>query len=80
MEAQELRVTRLEDIMETAVNNQTQILRIQQEHTLRLDEHSQRLENLENLMTRVVEELVEIKEILASSRGMGFAPEPTESD
>ena len=75
-EAQELRITRLEDIMETAVSNQTQILRIQQQHTDRLEEHSQRLENLEQLMPRLLEELVAIKEILATSRGMGFAPEP----
>lgn len=73
MEAQDLRITRLEDIMETVVNNQTQILRIQQEH-------SERLANLEKLMTRVLEELVAIKEILASSRGMGFAPESGDSD
>ncbi len=108
MEAQDLRINRLEDIMETVVGNQTQILRIQQEHSKRLDEqasilqehtsilqehtlilqehsmilldHSKRLENLENLMTRVLEELVAIKEILASSRGIGFAPEPDDSD
>ena len=30
-------------------------------------------------MTRVLEELVAIKEILASSRGMGFAPESEDS-
>ena len=76
MEAQELRISRLEDIMETAVSNQTQILSIQQQHTDRLEEHSQRLENLEQLMPRLLEELVAIKEILASSRGMGFAPDP----
>lgn len=72
MEAQELRISRLEDIMETVVSNQTQTLRIQQEHTDRLD-------NLEQLMTRMVEELVAIKEILATTRGMGFAPEADES-
>lgn len=115
MEAQDLRINRLEDIMETALSNQTQILRIQQEHSERLNtvverldehasilhthtsilqehtsilqehstillDHSKRLENLENLMTRVLEELVAIKEILASSRGIGFAPEPDDSD
>ena len=73
MDAQELRISRLEDIMETVVSNQTQILRIQQEHTERLD-------NLERLMTRMVEELVAIKEILASTRGMGFAPESDEGE
>lgn len=80
MEAQELRIARLEDIMEMVVSNQTQILRNQQEHTARLEEHSQRLDNLERLMTRMVEELVAIKEILASSRGMGFAPEPDDGE
>ena len=54
LEAQELRISRLEDIMETVVSNQTQILRIQQEHT-------ERLANLEQLMTRMVEELVAIE-------------------
>lgn len=94
MEAQDLGITRLEDIMETAVSNQAQILRIQQEqsgrldtvverldgHTAILEDHSMRLENLEKLMTRVLEELVAIKEILATSRGIGFAPEPGDSD
>ena len=68
-----MRLRRLEDIMETAVKNQTQIIRIQQEH-------STRLANLEELVGRVVEELVAIREILDSSRGMGFAPEPDDSD
>ena len=72
-ETQEMRLRRLEDIMETAVKNQTQIIRIQQEH-------STRLANLEELVGRVVEELVAIREILDSSRGMGFAPEPDDSD
>ncbi len=80
MESQEMRISRLEDIMETAISNQTQILRIQQEHTMRLEQHSQRLANLEQLMTRVLEELVAIKEILASSRGIGFVPETGNSD
>ncbi|MCY3978408.1 MAG: hypothetical protein OXG23_09945 [Chloroflexi bacterium] len=107
-ETQEMRLRRLEDIMETAVSNQTQVLRLQQEHSQRLDkvverlydhtlilqehstilqehsrillDHSKRLENLEDLMTRVVEELVSIREILDSSRGMGFAPEPGDSE
>ena len=64
-----MRISRLEDIVETVVSNQTQILRIQQEH-------SKRLANLEQLVTRVLEKLVAIKEIPASSRGMGFVPEP----
>lgn len=72
-ETQEMRLRRLEDIMGTMVENQTQILRIQQEH-------SQRLANLEELMGRAVEELVAIREILATSRGMGFAPEPDDSE
>jgi len=80
LEAQELRISRLEDIMETVVSNQTQSLRIQQEHSKRLDEQSQRLENLEQLITRVLEELVAIKEILASSRGMGFVPDSDDGE
>lgn len=72
-ETQEMRLRRLEDIMGTMVKNQTQILRIQQEHSLRLA-------NLEELMGRAVEELVAIREILATSRGMGFAPEPDDSE
>ncbi len=54
--------------------------KILQEHSRLLLDHSKRIENLENLMTRVLEELVAIREILASSRGMGFAPEPEDSD
>ena len=54
--------------------------KILQEHSKILLEHSRRLENLENLMTRVLEELVAIKEILASSRGMGFVPESSGGD
>ena len=74
MEAQDLRISRLEDIMDTAVRNQTQILRIQQEHSDRLDEQSEPLANLEKSSTRMLEELVAIKEILASPRGHGLRP------
>ncbi|MCY3781315.1 MAG: hypothetical protein OXG78_13465 [Chloroflexi bacterium] len=75
-----MRVSRLEDIVATVVSNQTQILRLQQEHSERLANVEHRLANLEQLMTRVLEELVAIKEILASSRGMGFVPEPDDGD
>ncbi len=115
MEAQDLRVNRLEELVSVTAESQTETLRILQEqsrclaalddrldeHGLTLEEHtkilqehtqilqehsrilldhSKRLENLEMLMTRVLEELVAIKEILASSRGMGFAPEPEAGD
>ena len=122
MEAQDLRVARLEDVATVTANNQTETLRILQEQSRRLDavferlddhgltleehakilreqtkilrehteilqahsrmllDHSQRLDNLEKLMARVLEELVAIKEILAASRGMGFAPEADDSD
>ena len=45
------------------------------EHTAILKDHSARLESLEKLMARVLEELVAIREILSSPRGMGFTPE-----
>ncbi len=50
------------------------------EHSEILMDHSKRLENLERLMTQVLEELVAIKEILASPRGIGFVPESDDSD
>ena len=115
MEAQEIRINRLEELATVTATSQTETLRILHEQSQRLDsvverfdehgltlqehskilqehskilqehskillDHSERLQNLENLMTRVLEELVAIKEILASSRGMGFAPEPDDSD
>ncbi len=45
------------------------------EHTAILKEHSSRLANLERIMSKVLDELVAIKEILVASRGMGFVPE-----
>ncbi|MCY4063904.1 MAG: hypothetical protein OXG53_16145 [Chloroflexi bacterium] len=122
MEAQEVRIVRLEELTAVTADSQTETLRILQEQSKRLDavverldeqgltlqehtkilqehtkilqehtkilqehsrtllDHSKRLDNLENLMTRVLEELIAIKEILASSRGMGFALEPKDSD
>lgn len=115
MEAQDLRIARLEELATVTADSQTETLRILQEQSKRLDEiaarldahdltlqehteilrehskillehskllreQSERLDNLENLMTRVVEELVAIKEILASSRGMGFAPDSDDRD
>ena len=53
---------------------------ILREHTAILREHSARLGNLENLGSRIVEELVAIKDILASPKGMGFTPEPENKD
>ncbi len=114
MEAQDLRISRLEKMATVSADSQTETLRILQEQSRRLDDvleglddhaltlqghstilqehsrilqehsrilldHSKRLGNLEQLMTRVLEELVAIKEILASSRGMGFAPESEDS-
>ena len=111
MESQDLRVTRLEELLGVMVENQTATLRllnrlnervddhalilkehsailkehsailkehsaILKEHSAILKEHSTRLENLENLMSRVLNELVEIKELLAARPGMGFSPEP----
>ena len=72
------------DKQDLTLQEHTKILqehtKILQEHSKILQEHSKRIDNLENLMTRVLEELVAIKELLASSRGMGFAPEPIDSD
>ena len=122
MEAQDVRIIRLEELTAVTADSQTETLRILQEQSQRLDtlvermddqdltlqehtkilqehtkilqehtailreqskillDHSKRLDNLENLMKGVLEELVAIKEILASSRGMGFAPEPADGD
>ena len=101
MEAQNLRISRLEELATVTADSQTETLRILQEQTERLDtvverlddhalilqehsrillDHSKRLENLENLMTRVLEELVAIREILSTSRGMGFVPELDDND
>ena len=115
MEAQDVRIVRLEELTAVTADSQTETLRILQEQSKRLDavierldehgltlqehtkilqehtkilqehsrillDHSKRIENLENLMTRVLEELVAIKEILASSRGMGFVPESIDGD
>ena len=53
---------------------------ILKEHSAILKEHSARLGNLEKLGSRIVEELVAIKDILSSPRGMGFTPEPENKD
>ena len=66
--------------LDTVVERLDEQALILQEHSRILQDHSKRLENLEKLMTRVLEELVAIKEILASSRGMGFVPESDKSD
>ena len=68
METQGIRISRLEEMMSQMVDNQTTTLRL-------LHEHSVRLGNVEKLLAKVVDELVEIKKILASPRSMGFAPE-----
>ena len=94
MESQDLRIARPEELMGVMVENQTATLRllrtlnervdehsaILKEHSAILRDHSGRLENLENLMTRIVDELVEIKVILSSPRGMGFTPEADETE
>ena len=53
---------------------------ILKEHSAILKEHSSRLANLEQIMSKVLDELVAIKEILAASRGMGFVPESDDKD
>ncbi len=122
MEAQDLRISRLEELANLTAQNHTELLRFLQEQSQRLDalakgqdehlrilqehtrilqehtrilqehsrilqehsksqqDHSERLEKLETVSTRIVEELVAIREILTSSRGMGFAPDPGDSE
>lgn len=87
MDTQEVRIDQLEEIMQVTFKAQTDTLRVLkniesrvEENSARLDEHSKRFESLENLMILVLEELVAIKGILASSRGIGFAPEPDDGD
>ena len=94
MEAQDARLNYLEEIMISTAKTQSETLRLLKgiserveqnsarldEHSKILKDHSKRLENLERLMTQVLEELVAIKEILASPRGIGFLPESDDSD
>ena len=94
MEAQDARLNYLEEIVITTAKTQTETLRLLKgisdrvdqntarldEHSATLNDHSKRLENLERLMNQALEELVSIKDILASSRGMGFVPESDDSD
>ena len=79
MATQDLRISRLETLMSQMVENQTAMLRLLNEQSMRQDDHSTRLENLEKLLGQVVGELVEIKGILAAPRGMGFMPETVET-
>ena len=94
LESQELRIDRLDKLIVVTVENQTATLRLLQkidarvqehsailkEHTAILEEHAIRMSNLESLVARIFEELVAIKDILASPRGMGFTPEPENKD
>ncbi len=94
LESQELRIDRLDKLIVVTVENQTATLRLLQkidarvqehsavlkEHTAILEEHAIRLSNLESLVARIFEELVAIKDILASPRGMGFTPEPENTE
>ena len=52
---------------------------ILKEHSAILKEHSNRLSNLEDLVARIFEELVAIKDMLAAPRSMGFTPEPDDT-
>ena len=94
LESQELRIDRLDKLIVVTVENQTATLRLLQkidarvqehsavlkEHSEILKEHAIRLSNLESLVARIFEELVAIKDILTSPRGMGFTPEPENTD
>ena len=79
MSAQELRISRAEALLSQMVENQTATLRLLNAHSTQLDEHAAQLKRLERLLGTVVDELVEIKELLAAPRGMGFAPERAET-
>ena len=87
MDTQDVKIGRISDFKRTAPIDQTAILLLLRKLATRIDEQSaeskdtsERLENIENMMSQMLEELVAIKEILASSRGMGFAPEPEAGD
>lgn len=87
METHDVKIGRISDFKGTALIDQTAILLLLRKLVTRIDDQSavskdsaERLESIENMMTQMLEELVAIKEILASSRGIGFAPEPEAGD
>lgn len=93
LETQDLRIDRLDKLIVVTIENQTATLgllrsierqinehsAILREHSAILNEHSNRLSNLEDLVARIFEELVAIKDMLAAPRSMGFTPEPDDS-
>ena len=83
LETQDLRIDRLDKLIVVTIENQTATLgllrsiegrvnehsAILKEHSAILNEHSKRLSNLEDLVARIFEEVVAIKDMLAARRG-----------
>ena len=87
METQEVKVGRINTLNGSMLLDQTAVMLLLkklssclEEQTSISKEHSDRLESLENLMSKMLDELVAIKGILASSSGMGSVPESDDSD
>ena len=87
MEKQDVKIGRFNALKGATPVDLTAVMLKLQSLTSRLEEqtsdskdHSDRLENIENLMSKMLDELVAIKEILASSRGIRFVPESDDSD
>ncbi len=87
MEKQEVKIGRINTLKGAMPLDLTAVMLKLQTLTTRLEEqtsdskdHSDRLENIENLMSKMLDELVAIKEILASSRGIQSVAESDDSD
>lgn len=87
MEKQDVKIGRINALKGATPVDLTAVMLKLQSLTSRLEEqtsdskdHSDRLESIENLMSKMLDELVAIKEILASSRGIRFVPESDDSD
>ena len=87
METQDVKVGRINTLNGSMLLDQTAVMLLLKMLSSRLEEqtsiskeHSDRLENLENLMSKMLDELVAIKGILASSSGTGSVPDSGDSD
>ena len=87
MEKQDVKIGRINGLKDATPLDLTAVILKLQRLTTRLEEqtsdtknHAERLESIENLMSKMLDELVAIKEILASSRGIRFVPESDDSD
>ena len=82
MEKQDVKVGRINDLKGGPLIDQIALMQLQQKLSSHTSEQStlskesaERLKNIENLMFQILDELVAIKEILASSSAMNSAEE-----